>query len=227
MSMTDWAKKEIELACLRENPNWDKKEFDYGCACYQSALKAYESLMSDGHSGASFGFTTNILMRLMKQLPLVPITDDDFPQECSIGSMSDNMKDCIQCPRKYSLFKDIGADGSFHYTDNDRYYCIDIHNPNATFRSRLICDVIDNMFPITMPYYPSIEQYKVYTESFLVDSRNGDFDTVGILYCITPDYKRVEINKFFTEINGQMTEISKEKYENLLSKKISKFKDEK
>ena len=65
MTMTDWAKHEVELACKRENPDWDGESFDYGCACYQSALKAYGSLMGDGHSGMSFGFTKNILIRFM------------------------------------------------------------------------------------------------------------------------------------------------------------------
>ena len=55
--MKDWAKREIELACKKENPEWDGKSFDYGCACYQSALKAYECLMEDVHSGMSYGFT--------------------------------------------------------------------------------------------------------------------------------------------------------------------------
>ena len=33
-----------------EDDNWD-----YGCACYESALKAFESLCEDGHSGYSIG----------------------------------------------------------------------------------------------------------------------------------------------------------------------------
>ena len=65
MSMLDWAKKEVEIACKRENPDRKDGEWDYCCACYESALKAYESLCNDGHSGYSFGFTKNILIRLM------------------------------------------------------------------------------------------------------------------------------------------------------------------
>ena len=47
MTMTEWAEKEIAAACKKENPNWDSKSFDYGCSCYQSALKAYKSLVDD------------------------------------------------------------------------------------------------------------------------------------------------------------------------------------
>ena len=78
MSMIDWAKREVELACKRENPNRKDGEFDYICACYESALKAYECLCDDGHSGMSFGITKNILIRLMNDVPLTPITDEDF-----------------------------------------------------------------------------------------------------------------------------------------------------
>lgn len=61
MSMLEWAKREVEIACKRENPDKKEGEFDYGCACYESALKAFESLCEDGHSGMSIGFTKNIL----------------------------------------------------------------------------------------------------------------------------------------------------------------------
>lgn len=52
-NMLDWAKREVEIACKKENPNRKEGEFDYGCACYESALKAFESLCDDGHSGFS------------------------------------------------------------------------------------------------------------------------------------------------------------------------------
>lgn len=46
MSMYEWAKKEVEIACKKENPEKREGEFDYGCACYQSALKALNNLFS-------------------------------------------------------------------------------------------------------------------------------------------------------------------------------------
>ena len=45
MSMQTWAEREIQIACERENPDRKDGEFDYGCACYESALKAYKSLI--------------------------------------------------------------------------------------------------------------------------------------------------------------------------------------
>lgn len=48
-NMLEWAKREVEIACKKENSNRKEGEFDYGCACYESALKAFESLCEDGH----------------------------------------------------------------------------------------------------------------------------------------------------------------------------------
>ena len=44
MSMTEWAKREVEIASKRERGDKPESEWDYGCACYDSALKAFESL---------------------------------------------------------------------------------------------------------------------------------------------------------------------------------------
>ena len=80
MSMYEWAEQECRLACKRENPDFDfdGDDFDYGCSCYKSALKAYKSLVEDDHSGMSFSFTRDILERLMRHEPLTLITDDDL-----------------------------------------------------------------------------------------------------------------------------------------------------
>ena len=48
MRMKDWAKKEVEIASAKERGNAPADEFDYGCACYDSALKAFNSLCEDG-----------------------------------------------------------------------------------------------------------------------------------------------------------------------------------
>ncbi len=51
MSIQTWAEKEIDIACKRERADSkvEDGDWDYGCACYESALKAYKSLMKDGH----------------------------------------------------------------------------------------------------------------------------------------------------------------------------------
>ena len=213
MDLKEWAKKEVEMACKRENPNWDGKSFDYGCSCYQSALKAFNSLVSDGHSGCSWGITKQILIRLMNSQPLSPITEQDFE---GAKPYHDNT---IQCPRMSSLFKKIDEDGKITFSDCERVTCIDINNEEYAYYGG--SEFVDKLFPITLPYTPSIGKYKIYREDFLVDKNNGDFDTLGYFYMITPDNNRIELNKFRTQVNGKWVDISKKEYDELKKKNIN------
>ena len=228
MNMYSWAEQECRLACKRENPDFDfdSDDFDYGCSCYKSALKAYNSLMEDEHSGMSFSFTRDILERLMRNEPLTPITDDDFKGRDSICSdvslASRGLKSEIQCPRMSSLFRKETLDGEVTYNDLNRACCIDIENPSNVFSSG-IDRVVDELFPIKMPYFPEKGNYKVYVQTFLTDKKNGDFDTQAILYFMTPDGKRVDVNLYQTEKDGKMVDITKEEYDSLLKKRIDRL----
>ena len=195
----EWAKREVEIACKRENPNKKEGEFDYGCACYVSALKAFESLTEDGHSGYSIGITKNILNRLINGMPLTPIEDTD--DVWNMSYTNDNGEMVYQCNRMSALFKTVHSDGSVDYSSNDHCYCIDINNPKNTYYSGLVRRIIHKMFPITMPYIPG-EPIKVFCEDFLTDKNNGDFDTVGVFYALKEENRepiRIEINRFFRE----------------------------
>lgn len=159
MSMTDWAEYEVKLACKKENPDWDGESFDYGCSCYGSALKAYKSLMEDGHSGFSFSVTKNILKRLLDNLPLTPIEDvEENWSEVSLPDEDGNVS--YQCKRKSSLFKDVKKDGTVSYHDTDRYYCQEVDNPKDTFTNGRAGEFVDKLFPITMPYFPKTLERK-------------------------------------------------------------------
>lgn len=211
MTMTEWARREVEIACKRENPNRKEGEWDYGCACYESALKAYECLAEEGHSGMSWGLTRNILMRLMDGKALTPIedTEDDW-NECF--DWNDGVKH-YHCERMSSLFKDVYSDGTVKFSDIDRVIAYDLESPNTGWYNGKVRGIIDEMFPITMPYIPEDKPYKVYTEQFLCDKKNGDYDTEGILYCVKPDGEKVDICKYFGEVDGKFVEISFEEYE--------------
>ena len=162
----------------------------------------------------------------MRHEPLTPITDDDFkdgnylyPDE-QLASMG--LKSEIQCPRMSSLFRKETIDGEVAYNDLDRAYCIDIEKPSDTFSSSAD-NIVDELFPIKMPYLPEKGKYKVYVQTFLTDKKNGDFDTRGVIYLITPDGKRIDINRYYTEKNGEMVEISKDEYDELLEKRVDKI----
>lgn len=212
MSMTEWAEREVAIACKREKPDREESEWDYGCACYESALKAFKSLMGDGHSGFSIGFTKQILNRLIDGNPLTPIedTEDVWVDISSFGGLEEGHKE-YQCKRMSSLFKDVYPDGTVNYTDVNRFECIDVGDPNISYHSGLVNRTMNNYFPVTMPYFPS-KPYKVFCKDFLTDEKNGDFDTVGILYCIRPDGERVDIFKFFKESDDGFVEITEKEY---------------
>lgn len=231
MSMSEWAERECRIACKKENPefDFDSDDFDYGCSCYKSALKAYKSLMEDGHSGASFGFTKNILIRLMEGQPLTPITDEDFfsgdgkpivvePDEYL---KKRGLKSSIQCSRMTSLFRDEALDGKVTYHDVDRAYFVDIEEPSNTYCSN--DRFLDEMYPITMPYYPQGGKFVIYAQEFLTDKKNGDFDTRGLIYMTTPKGERVELGLYYTEMDGKWTQIPKAQYDELLAKRIDKL----
>lgn len=217
-----WAEREVEIACEKEKANSEDNDFEYGCACYKSALKAYQSLMEDGHTGFSIGLTKDILIRLMEDKPLTPIedTDDVWDDISNISVRAHDIKAVYQCNRMGSLFKNVYVDGTVKYSDSNSVYCVDINNPNCTYRSGLVQRIVDEMFPITMPYFPG-EAYAIFREDFLTDRNNGDFDTVGIFYAVKPDGEKVEINRFFKESKEGFIEIDADEYDE--RKKMSKL----
>lgn len=219
--MKDWALREIKLACKRENPeieiddNGVANKFDYGCACYVSAYKAFKSLLADGHSGMSIGFTKNILNRLIDGKCLTPIEDtEDVWNDIS----EESGKTKYQCKRMSSLFKDVLDDGTVKYHDTNRTIVVDQNG--ITWSSSSASRLIDKMFPITMPYFPPNKPYKVYSEEFLVDPKNGDYDTWAYHYVMTPEGERIELNQYWYEKDGKDVQITKEEYEDRKKNKV-------
>ena len=214
-NMELWVENEVRIACEHERKasGTKEEEQDYGCACFESALKAYRSLLEDGHSGFSIGMTKYILVRMIERKPLTPIVDtEDVWSDARDRSGHRGEVVNYQCKRMSSLFKYVYADGTVKYRDVDRFCGINLDNPNVSYHSGLIDRVMEEKFTITMPYFPESKPFKVYCEDFLVDSKNGDYDTVGILYAIVPEGYKVEINRFFKEENNEFVEITEVEY---------------
>ena len=200
MELKEWAKREVEIACKREREGSENDEvgmWDYGCACYKSALKAFNCLLEDGHSGCSIGFTKNILMRLIDGKPLTLIEDtDDVWNDVTIEMCYEN-EVVYQCKRMSSLFKHVYPDGTVRYSDTEHCYCIDVVS-GVTYRNGFISRLIHEMYPITMPYMPG-ESIKVYCGELLTDRKNGDYDTKSILYAVMPNGEKIDIHRYFKE----------------------------
>lgn len=211
MSMMEWAKNEIAIASKRERGNKPENEWDYGCACYDSAMKAFESLLGDGHSGMSIRLTKNILNRLIDGKPLTPIEDiEDVWNVCSRGKSDEIV--AYQCKRMSSLFKDVHSDGTVKYHDNNRCYCTYKDNPSVSWYNGFVANIYDEMYPLTLPYMPSSRPDVIVCDELLTDRKNGDYDTIAILYIRRANGEKVEVNRYFKENDVSFTEISLEEY---------------
>lgn len=204
-NMLDWAENEVKLACERES--------EYGIACYESALKAYRSLMDDEHSGASIRFTKTILNRLIDGSPLTPIEDTDDVWGEFVWCSDD--RKIYQCKRMRSLFKYVYSDGCIKYRDINRVRCR-IVGEGVLFSSKLGSDIVDEIYPLKMPYCGEYHHYIVNQEEVLFDSENGDYDTVHIKNIECPDSTIKNIDRYFKEDCDSYSgwaEISKDEYE--------------
>lgn len=210
MNRLEWAENEVKLACEREAPCRKDGEWDYGCACYESALKAYKSLISDEHSYFSFSLTKRILNRLMEAKPLTPI--EDTPDNWDLICQEDDGTEEYKCKRLYSLFKYVYPDGTVKVKDYDRYYCIDLNNPNIPYTGGGALEIIDEMFPITFPYDPPNGKFKVAEISYLTDRANGDFDTKVIDSITAPDGTKWYVDRYFGDVDGEWKEIEHDEF---------------
>lgn len=53
--------------CKREHGDKDPNEWDYGVACYESAFKAFKSLMEDGRELIFTGLVQHAIFILVKE----------------------------------------------------------------------------------------------------------------------------------------------------------------
>lgn len=224
MDMLEWAKNEVAIASKRERGDNPECEWDYGCACYDSAMRAFESLLGDGHSGMSIVFTKNILDRLIDKKPLTPIEDTEDVWDY-VYRNEDGSK-IYQCKRMYSLFKYVAQDGSVTYSDIDRYYCTNEENPHLSWRNNFVAKIYDEMYPLTLPYMPNSRPDVVVCDELLTDRKNGDYDTLAILYVKKADGERVEVNRYFKENEVSFTEISLEEYKERQKLQEERIKNE-
>ena len=175
------AKHEIELLKLDTDDCYDK-------LCYRSALKALKSLEGDNHSGYSIMVTKSILNRMIDGKPLSPITEENAEwQEDGPYHENDDVRH-FRSGRYSAFFKDVYADGKARYTDVNRATSCDVSDPWSYFTSAGTMDVVDSLFPITMPYYPYDKKYVVYVHDIEEGLRQ-------YLYVITPEGDKVELNK--------------------------------
>lgn len=100
------------------------------------------------------------------------------------------------------------------YTDVTRAIGIDIEKPEIPYGDLSIDSIVDEMFSIQMPYYPTDQPYKVYCKNYLFD-QNGhrkDFDTTYIVCIRKPNGEEVDVGKAFAYTCRKWYEITIEEY---------------
>lgn len=145
---------EVDLYLKEVAKSGDKMDYDYSKLCCDSAVKAYKSLLKDGHSGCSIAITKSILNNLIDGTPLTPITGEDDEWDPAPGTKTKNNSKITmyQNLRKLSLFKEVNNDtNKTTYSDVDRVVCY-YYNMHGGWGSGYWTRIVDQLFPITFPY---------------------------------------------------------------------------
>ena len=197
MSLDIWAKREVELAkneALKSGA--DNCSAHYICECLNSALKAFNSLCEDGHSGASMEQMLMFLQRLVRGLPLTPIDEDTTWVKSSV---SESGTITYQCARMTSLFKDVDKEGNITYSDVNRVVCVNKDDSHApVWYNGFVSKSVNSIYPIKFPYYTSSDPIIAYVSKHTT-SVTEDFDTMCIDSVKLNNGETVEVKKFFKE----------------------------
>ena len=141
--------------------------------------------------------------------PLTPIEDTDDAWIKRGRYPYENDYITYQCKRMSSLFKHVYTDGHIEYSDVIRFSCRTLGS-SAWWHNGHVSKIANEYFPIKMPYVP--HTYNVICEEFLTDRKNGDFDTMAILYIYNSVGERKEVNRYFAETEEGWREIDPDEY---------------
>lgn len=222
--LKEWAKKEIDLAIageMGETPEMKEELTE----CYETAYQAFCDFVdriTDGLKAPEI--TKAVFIQLLYEQPLSPIEDNEedwvIVEGFDPAAGNENPGWSIyQSKRCSTLFKKVtyeqktGEINTVKFSDTGRAVCMDI-NTNQTYTGGMGFVVLDEMFPINMPYQP-IGKIKIFTEDFKYhEDHEGDFDTIGILYFRMADSQMKKVMRFFKEDykTHEMVEIDKTEY---------------
>ena len=213
--MTKRVREEVEYAidCERKSAveENDYNFLDYVVECYRSALRTYETMAADGHSGMSWSLTRQIFARLAEGKPLKPLNSlVDRPQE---WIPNNNFEDDIARfnNKRYSpLLCELTKNGKF-YHDVDRWRFYELDNPDVPWYCGSLSRYMDEHYPITFPYNPV--NIHVRMEELLTDPAHGDYDAQRIIDFVDPETgETVKVDACFEEVDGEWQEIGKKKW---------------
>ena len=146
----EWAENEVKLA--KKDP-WNKdktKELDL-------ALSVFKQINENSSDGQDVFLR---LEKLFNKIPLTCIEDSDFEFE----KEDEDGEKIYECKRFSGLVKYVSKDGKTTYED----YSYDIFDKNFNEIEDCVIGLVNNILndvkPITMPYYKPTDCVKVYIE---------------------------------------------------------------
>lgn len=218
-STTERVRKEVEYAieCERKEAGDlnDYSFMDYIIECYRSALRAYEAMAADGHSGMSWNQTRQIFRRLTEGKPLKRLNSyhdrvEEW-EERSEWALDDEV--VFSNTRYSSLSYRRGVNGKELYHDIDRWVFEEVDHPNIPWYNDFLATYLDEKFPIQFPYWPITIHVRI--EELLTDPAHGDYDAQRIIDFVDPETGEVvKVDACFAlnEEEDKMVEVSKKKW---------------
>ena len=188
---------------------------DYVIECYRSALRAYETMAADGHSGMSWGLTRQIFARLAEGKPLKKLNSyHDHPEEWKERSDWTFVDGVVFGNTRYpSLTYRVNLRDEAIYRDIDRWVFEEIDNPHTTWNIGSLANYLDEKFPIQFPYNPVTIHVRI--EELLTDPAHGDYDAQRIIDFVDPETgETVKVDACFalSDEESKMVEVSKKKW---------------
>lgn len=216
-STTERVRKEVEYAieCERKNAIEENDDtfLDYVIECYRSALRAYETMAADGHSGMSWGLTRQIFNRLAEGKPLKSLNSlVDRPQEWIPNNDFEDDIARFNNKRYSPLLCELTKNGKF-YRDIDRWRFYELDNPNVPWYCGSLSRYMDEHYPIAFPYNPVSIDVRI--EELLTDPAHGDYDAQRIIDFVDPETGEVvKVDACFalSDEEDKMVEVSKKKW---------------
>lgn len=210
MNHLDWAEREVELAIRQKGK--DNR-------CLELALKLYSDLVEGCVSGCAINTTFDIFTNLVNNQPLSPIEDkvEEWVDSSDIGEKDHETYRSIRFP---SLFKDVYPDGTVIYVDICRYVCIDINYPDIPFTNGTVAKILNDLYPINMPYMPDEDQIKVYCYEFEFTNKHGIVcNALGVLHGMK-NGKFFKIDRYFIFDDTSRIEVTLDEFREMEKRKI-------
>ena len=195
---------------------------DYDVSYTKPILEILKRIVELSDKGCDMNKSIHIVKSLYDYRPIFPISDSDFtvPDEEKPGLVFGTysyygITKCINPITKEITYRDINRVRAIDDRKNDEFL----------LRNKLISDIIDDLYPIELPYLPSSNpRFIVHIDKYIINTFYNRFDLLNVKYGVDKlTDTKFEINRYFTKLGtikrDEIKEITKEEFDKLVSMK--------